>query len=75
MITQVTYARLYNLGNYENERFEVAVTVEDGDVTGAFELARATVEAERHAAVEDRKQQEAARIYRQRAARNDDPPF
>lgn len=29
MITQVSYARLYNTGNYENARFEATATVED----------------------------------------------
>ena len=35
-ITQVSYARLYNTGNYENVRFEAVASVEDGDVAAAF---------------------------------------
>lgn len=46
MITSVTYARLYNLGNYENEKLEVTVTVEKNDATAAFITAVATVESE-----------------------------
>lgn len=46
MITSVTYERLYNLGNYENEKLGVVVAVVDGDVETAFNLARETVEAE-----------------------------
>lgn len=46
MITTVTYARLYNLGSYENERLEVTVSVEEGDVTAAFITAQAAIEAE-----------------------------
>lgn len=46
MITHITYARLYNLGNYENEKLEVTVSVENGDVTAAFMTAQATIEDE-----------------------------
>lgn len=46
MITTVTYARLWNLGNYENERLEVTVAVEESDVTAAFITAIAAVESE-----------------------------
>lgn len=46
MIQSITYARLYNLGNYENEKFEVTVSVEDNDVASAFATAIDTVEAE-----------------------------
>jgi hypothetical protein len=45
-ITAVTYARLYNLGNYENERLEVTVSVEDSDTAAAFALAEAAVISE-----------------------------
>ena len=31
MITKVSYARLRNLGNYENERFEAEAEVVDGN--------------------------------------------
>lgn len=47
MVTKVIYARLYNLGNYENERLEVEVTVEDSGaeaVAGAWEDAKQAVE-------------------------------
>lgn len=45
-ITQVSYARLYNTGNYENVRFEVVASVEDGDVEAAFTEANEAVHAE-----------------------------
>lgn len=56
-ITQITYARLHNLGNYENERFEVVVTVEEGDVAGAFAEARYATDAARSAAQIEREEQ------------------
>lgn len=46
MITSITYGRLYNLGNYENEKLEVTVAVEENGATAAFITAQATVEAE-----------------------------
>lgn len=55
MITSITYARLYNLGNYENEKLEITVSVEDGDVTAAFITAQATVEAEHQRMLSDRR--------------------
>lgn len=73
MITKVVYARLYNLGNYENERLEVEVTVEDGSaaaVEGAWEDARNAVEAQRTRL----QAQRAARLRPQRTI-DDDPPF
>lgn len=44
-ITQVSYGRLYNTGNYENVRFEAVVSVEGEDVPAAFEEAKAAVHA------------------------------
>lgn len=55
MITQITYARLYNLGSYENERLEVTVSVENDDVTAARITAVAAVEAEHQRMVEERR--------------------
>lgn len=55
MVTSVSYARLYNLGNYENEKLEVTVHVEDGDVAAAFITAQATVENEHQRMVNDRR--------------------
>lgn len=55
MIQSFTYARLYNLGNYENEKLEVTVLVEDDDVTAARIIAMATVEAEHDRMLEDRR--------------------
>lgn len=46
MITQVTYARVYNLGNYESLRLEAVALVQDGATGAAWEEARAAVEAE-----------------------------
>lgn len=45
-ILTLTYARLYNLGNYENEKIEVTVSVEHDDVAAARIAAVAAVEAE-----------------------------
>jgi hypothetical protein len=45
-ILSVTYERLYNLGNYENQRLGAVAAVVDGDVLGAFLAAREAVEAE-----------------------------
>ena len=62
-ITQITYERLYNLGNYNNERFVAVVVVEDGDYSAAFleaklaiELTHAQFQAERAAELERRRQ-------------------
>lgn len=55
MITQITYARLYNLGSYENERLEVTVQVEENDATAAFITAVATVETEHRRMMDDRR--------------------
>lgn len=45
MVTQVTYARTYNLGNYESLRLE-AVASCDGDSEAGYAEARAAVETE-----------------------------
>lgn len=66
MITTVTYARLYNLGNYENEKLEVTVSVEDNDVTAAFITAVATVESEHLRLLNDRRAAPAAASDKQR---------
>lgn len=55
MITQIGYARLYNLGNYENEKLEVTVSVVDGDVTAAFLTAQMTIEAEHQRMLNERR--------------------
>lgn len=78
MVTKVIYARLYNLGNYENERLEVEVTVEGtGEVVVAEAWAGACQAVEdQHTALEtaraearqrerdeyERKRQEAAAL-------------
>lgn len=36
MVVQVSYARLYNTGNYENVRFEAVSTVIDGNTVVAY---------------------------------------
>lgn len=46
MIERVTYARLYALPGYENERFEAVAIVQNGDVDAAFDEVRAQVEAQ-----------------------------
>lgn len=45
-ILQVTYARVYNLGNYESLRLEAVALVVDDATGAAWEEARAAVEAE-----------------------------
>lgn len=43
-VTEVTYERLVNLGNYENERAQATVLLEEGDrVADGFTRARAEV--------------------------------
>lgn len=46
MIERFTYARLYALPGYENERFEAVAIVQNGDVDAAFDEARRQVEAQ-----------------------------
>lgn len=57
-ITTVTYERLYNLGNYENERLSAACAVVNGDVAGAWATALDCVETQHRALVtlRDRKE-------------------
>ncbi len=45
MITQVSYARLYNTGNYENIRFEATASVGEDGAAAAFDEAAAAVHA------------------------------
>jgi archaellum component FlaC len=45
--TSVSYARLYNLGNYENERFEATVQLQAGDlVDDAYNMAQDLVQGQ-----------------------------
>jgi uncharacterized protein YoxC len=45
--TSVSYARLYNLGNYENERFEATVLLQAGDlVDDAYDMAQDLVQGQ-----------------------------
>lgn len=46
-IYQVTYERLFNLGNYESERISAVALVENDDVEGAYAEAKAAVESAR----------------------------
>src|SRR5580765_3814280 len=46
MILQVTYQRVYRLGQYESERLEAVAAVEGGDVDAAWAEAVSTVENE-----------------------------
>lgn len=80
-LTRITYARLYNLGNYENERLEAEITVgPDEDPQIAFDLAKSIV-VEQHAQLkaeradaarrqreeyEERERQRLAELQRQR---------
>lgn len=54
MITSVTYARLYSLPGYENERFEATASVENDDVALAWEEARICVETQHQQCLMDR---------------------
>jgi hypothetical protein len=46
-VTSVSYARLYNLGNYENERFEATVLLQAGDlVEDAYNMAQDLVQGQ-----------------------------
>jgi hypothetical protein len=53
-ITQVTYERVFNLGNYENHRISATATVENDDHVAAFAMARSAVEAQHTIFVEER---------------------
>lgn len=46
MITQVTYQRVYRLGQFESERLEAVASIEGGDVDAAWAEAVSTVEHE-----------------------------
>jgi hypothetical protein len=71
-VIKISYERLYNLGNFENEKFIDVVTVEEGDVAGAFAQAREATDAARSAALidrleqEERRRREAAEVAQQR---------
>lgn len=71
--TRVIVARLHNLGNYENIRFECEATVEDGDVPAAWSVARqacadafTAFEADREAEEQRRRAEREARYKAQR---------
>lgn len=75
MITQVSYGRLYNTGNYENVRFEAVVSVEDGDEVAAFKEAERAVHAgyaqwqvDREAEAEAQRIEREAEMQRRREA-------
>jgi len=68
LITSITYARLWNLGNYENERFEVTAQVAAGDDPAAvLRECKAFVENERIAMQRER---QSARRHQE-----PEPPF
>lgn len=73
-ITQVSYGRLYNTGNYENVRFEAVVSV-DGDAAAAFAEAKMAVHAgyaqwlaDRDVEAEQARQEREAEMQRRRDA-------
>lgn len=78
-ITKITYARLYNLGNFENERLEVEVTVDGADAAavavgwatavGEVERQHAQLEAERQEAEQQRREENQAEQERRRTDR------
>ena len=55
-IKEVTYERLVNLGNYENERFALTVsaTSQGQDTTSLFDFARREVNAQVEGAKKER---------------------
>jgi hypothetical protein len=74
-ITQVSYGRLYNTGNYENVRFEAVVSVENDDVAAALTEAKEAVhagyaqwQADREAEAEQARQEREAEMQRRRDA-------
>lgn len=67
-ITQVAYARVYNLGNYETLRLEAVALATDGATGAAFEEARIAVEAEYAIAQQRPAQPNGGASY------NNDPP-
>jgi secreted protein with Ig-like and vWFA domain len=74
-ITQVSYGRLYNTGNYENIRFEAVASVEDSNVQAAFAEAVIAVheqyaqwQADREAEAEQARQERQAELQRRRDA-------
>lgn len=80
MITQVTYARLYNAGNYENVRFEAQATVENDDTAAAYADASAAVhaayaqwQADREAEEQRQREERQARYATERAAASQKP--
>ena len=82
MITKVSYARLYNLGNYENERFEAEAEVVDGNVTRSARASRrsrpsaSAKVAERERAEEQRREEWRAAEQRRRAqSATEEPDF
>lgn len=73
MITQVSYGRLYNTGNYENIRFEAVASIEDGDEVAALNEAIAAVhagfakwQADREAEAEQLQMRREAELQRRR---------
>lgn len=71
-ITQVSYGRLYNTGNYENVRFEAVASVEDGDTSAAFAEAEAAVHAQ-YAQWQADREAEAGERLKEREARKAQP--
>jgi hypothetical protein len=68
MITKVAYARLFNLGNYENERIEVEATISaDDSLQMWLTTLREHVEAQ-HAAFEEARAAEAKAAHDRREA-------
>lgn len=73
MITQVSYARLYNIGNFENIRFEAVASVGEDGTALAFAETQAAVHAAYAQWVEDREREAAERkleLERRRAAKD-----
>src|SRR5262249_45726547 len=66
MITSVTYGRTFNLGNYESERLDCHVTLDDGKSPfDAMQEARSFVEAQHNSTIEVRTLEAQTAEYRQ----------
>ena len=67
---KLTYAKLFNLGNYENERIEIMIDLAPGvEVADAFNELRDLVERQHKAFCDARDAEYKAAIERERADR------
>ena len=79
-VKTIKYSRLFNIGNFEHERFEVEIELDEGqDCEEAFQGARKIVELEKKQSDENReaairrRQEEWDRQYKERNKPSDKP--